>query len=59
MDTELKSKAKTKKPKTYSGIVINPIKIGKKYDWTKSLGKKVTGLKKEEYDNYKLNKIIR
>lgn len=60
MDNELKKdKPKAKRTKkTYSGIVKKPLKIGSKYDWTKLLGKTVTGLSKKEYDNYKQNKII-
>jgi len=60
MDNELeKKKAPKRKKKTFSGIVINPVKIGSKYDWTKLLGQKVTGLSSEEYKNYKRNKIIK
>ena len=61
MDNGLrKDKPKVKpKKKTYSGIVINPVRIGDKYDWSKLLGQKVTGLSKKEYDNYKQNKIIK
>tara|TARA_R110000851_G_scaffold21286_3_gene63915 strand:- start:80 stop:277 length:198 start_codon:yes stop_codon:yes gene_type:complete len=50
-----KPKAKPKK-KVYSGTVLKNIKIGTKYNWKQ--GQKVTGLSKEENDNYKLNKII-
>lgn len=59
MDNELnkdKPKAKPKK-KGLSGVVLKDIKIGSKYDWIR--GEKVNGLSKEEYNNYKQNKIIR
>jgi hypothetical protein len=61
MDNELNNDKprKKSKAKTYSGIVLKPIKIGSKYDWTKSLGNRVNGLSKKEYDNYKQNKIIK
>ena len=61
MDNELKKdNPKTKRTKkTYSGVLLKPIKIGSKYDWTKMLGKKVSGLSKKEYENYKQNKIIK
>jgi len=63
MDDELNKAEKpkkkpVKKAKTYHGFVINPIKIGSKYDFTGKKGQKVTGFTKKEYESYKKNKII-
>ena len=53
-----KPSPKKRSKKTYKGVVLKPVKIGNKYDWTKKRGQIVTGLTKKEYDNYKKNKII-
>lgn len=49
---------KPKKVKTYRGVVLNPVKIGKKYDFRGKKGQTVSVKTKKELDNYKLNKIL-
>ena len=51
--------SKPKKAKTYKGVVLNPVKIGKKYDFRGKKGQTVTVKTKKELDNYKLNKILK
>lgn len=53
------TKKKVRTPKTYSGLVINPVKIGTKYDLRGKKGKIVTGFTKKEHENYIKNKIIK
>ena len=57
-EVEKPTKKKVRKPKTYSGRVINPIKIGTKYDLRGKKGQIEKGFTKEEYENYIKNKII-
>lgn len=60
MDDKINKEEKKKtvtKPKTFSGVCVSNIKISTKYDWKR--GEKVTGLTKKEYNNYKINKIIK